>query len=77
MIHNPLQIRVMELAPQARGSAVALHYFSFFLGQALGPLFFAGALALLGAAGAFALCAGLIAATGILSAALLRSRRRR
>ena len=40
MIHNSIQTRVTEVAPQARGSAVALHAFSFFSGQSLGPVLF-------------------------------------
>jgi predicted MFS family arabinose efflux permease len=41
MLHNSLQTRVTEVAPQMRGSAVALHAFHFFSGQALGPLIMA------------------------------------
>jgi predicted MFS family arabinose efflux permease len=37
MLHNSLQTQASELAPEARGSAVALHAFFFFLGIALGP----------------------------------------
>lgn len=37
MLHNSLQTRVTEIAPQARGSATALHAFHFFIGQAAGP----------------------------------------
>lgn len=40
MIHNSIQTRVTEIAPQARASAVSLHAFSFFSGQSLGPLLF-------------------------------------
>ena len=40
MIHNSIQTRVTEVAPQARGSAVALHAFSFFSGQSLGPVLY-------------------------------------
>ncbi len=36
MLHNTFQAQVTEVAPQARASAVALHAFSFFCGQALG-----------------------------------------
>ncbi|HEY8384254.1 MAG TPA: MFS transporter [Microvirga sp.] len=36
MLHNSFQTQVTELAPEARASAVALHAFSFFVGQALG-----------------------------------------
>jgi len=40
MIHNAIQTRATELAPQFRGSAVSLHAFSFFAGQSLGPIAF-------------------------------------
>ena len=36
LMHNTLQVRVLELAPQSRGSAIALHAFGFFTGQSLG-----------------------------------------
>lgn len=38
MMHNPLQVRATELAPAARGSALAVFAGSMFMGQALGPL---------------------------------------
>ncbi len=40
MIHNSLQTQATELAPDARGAAVALHAFFFFLGQACGPILY-------------------------------------
>lgn len=40
MLHNSLQTEATELAPAARGSAVALFASSFFLGQGAGPLLF-------------------------------------
>jgi predicted MFS family arabinose efflux permease len=40
MIHNSLQTQATELAPDARGAAVALHAFFFFLGQACGPVLY-------------------------------------
>ena len=40
MIHNSIQTRVVEVAPRARGTAVALHAFHFFLGQTIGPVVF-------------------------------------
>jgi predicted MFS family arabinose efflux permease len=36
-MHGPLQTRATELAPQARGAAISLFAFFFFLGQATGP----------------------------------------
>ncbi len=38
MLHNSYQTQVTELVSDARASAVSLHAFSFFCGQALGPL---------------------------------------
>lgn len=40
MIHNAIQLRATELAPQFRASAMSLHAFSFFTGQSLGPVAF-------------------------------------
>lgn len=49
MIHNSIQTRVSEVAPQSRASAVSLHAFSFFSGQSLGPILYGLALGGLGA----------------------------
>jgi predicted MFS family arabinose efflux permease len=49
MLHNSIQVRVTEVAPGARGSAVALHAFCFFLGQSLGPAVYGTGLAAVGA----------------------------
>lgn len=38
MLHAVIQIYASELAPAARGSAMALHSFFFFMGQAIGPV---------------------------------------
>jgi predicted MFS family arabinose efflux permease len=48
MIHNSLQALGTELAPNARGSGVALFAFIFFLGQALGPVIYGALFAALG-----------------------------
>lgn len=48
MIHNSLQALGTELAPNARGSGVALFAFMFFLGQAAGPVIYHFGFALLG-----------------------------
>jgi predicted MFS family arabinose efflux permease len=50
MLHNSIQVRVTEVAPLARGSAVALHAFCFFLGQSLGPALYGGGINGLGPA---------------------------
>jgi predicted MFS family arabinose efflux permease len=71
MLHNALQNQATELAPTARGSAVALHAFFFFLGQALGPALFAAELQV-SAAGALAFQAVTIMIAGLLAAYLLK-----
>jgi predicted MFS family arabinose efflux permease len=38
LLHNSIQAEVAELAPQNRASAFSTHSFSFFLGQAFGPI---------------------------------------
>lgn len=57
MLHNTFQTLVTEVAPTARGSAVALHTCSFFCGQALGVVFFGQAMQGFGQSGAFVICA--------------------
>ncbi|MGN6572773.1 MAG: MFS transporter [Pseudolabrys sp.] len=44
MMHAVIQIYASELAPEARGSAMALHTVFFFLGQAAGPAFYGAGL---------------------------------
>jgi predicted MFS family arabinose efflux permease len=48
MIHNSLQALGTELAPNARGSGVAMFAFIFFLGQAFGPIVYRAMFATLG-----------------------------
>ncbi|MEA1831710.1 MFS transporter [Methylobacterium durans] len=71
MLHNTFQVQVTEVAPQARASAVALHAFSFFCGQALGVAILGGALQTLGQFGSLAACAAVILTLGFVSAHLL------
>ncbi len=62
MVHNTIQTRVTEVAPEARGSAVALHAFHFYVGQSLGPVAVGAAAGLFGPGVAFALAgAGMLA----------------
>ena len=71
MIHNSLQNRATELAPTARGSAVALHAFFFFLGQGAAPALFGFSLHRLGHGLTITACAIVIALTGLVCAQLL------
>lgn len=67
MLHNSLQTQATGLAATARGSAVALFAFSFFLGQATGPVIFGAGLHGIGPAPAFLGFAAAMAATGLLA----------
>lgn len=71
MLHNTFQVQVTEVAPVARASAVALHAFSFFCGQALGVAILGGALQTLGQFPSLAVCAVVIAGLGVVTARLL------
>jgi predicted MFS family arabinose efflux permease len=70
MLHNTLQTRATEMAPEARGSAVSAFAFCLFLGQTLG----------VSAAGVGIQCVGyrpIIGLTGVALAALAWWFRRR
>jgi predicted MFS family arabinose efflux permease len=69
MIHNSIQTQVTELAPEARGASVALHAFSFFLGQAMGPVLYGLGLASIGAAMTIGVSAGAMLLLGFATAA--------
>src|SRR5215207_2224282 len=71
LLHNSVQTEVTELAPSARASAFSLHAFSFFMGQALGPMVYGAALPTLGAPLSFAFGAAVLAATGVSASRLL------
>lgn len=64
MLHNSLQTEATELAPSARGSAVALFACGFFLGQGLGPLVFGALLHGLGPRPALVAVAAVIVVLG-------------
>jgi DHA1 family inner membrane transport protein len=64
MMHNSLQTEATELAPSARGSAVALFACGFFIGQGLGPLVFAALLHGLGPRPALLVVAAVIVVLG-------------
>ena len=64
MLHNSLQIEATELAPSARGSAVALFACGFFAGLALGPPLFGALMHAAGFSAALLTCAFGIAVLG-------------
>lgn len=72
LMHSAIQTRVTEVAPMARGNAVAMHAFCFFLGQSLGPAAMGAGHVVLGAAASLT-----IAAIGIALLGFALSRRPR
>jgi predicted MFS family arabinose efflux permease len=75
MLHNSMQTEATELAPSARGSAVALFACGFFIGQGLGPLVFGALLHGLGARPALLAVAAVIIILGRVVVARVTDRR--
>ena len=73
LLHNSVQTEVTELAPSARASAFSLHAFSFFMGQALGPIVYGVSFPALGSTISLFAGAIILAVTGPLAAKLLGS----
>jgi predicted MFS family arabinose efflux permease len=71
MLHNTFQAQVTEVAPGARASAVALHAFSFFCGQALGVVLMGFGLRTIGLTGATGIAALIIVGVGLTASVLL------
>lgn len=71
MIHNSLQTQATELAPTARGAAVSLHAFFFFMGQAFGPPAFSRGFSVFGTAPTIGIAAGAMVLLGLTLASLL------
>jgi predicted MFS family arabinose efflux permease len=73
LMHGTFQVQATELAPEARGSAVALFACALFIGHALGPLLFAAAFSLTGEKPlALVLFAGGIAVLGMTAPRVLQ-----
>lgn len=71
MLHNSFQTQVTELVPDARASAVSLHAFSYFCGQALGPVVIGFGLGAIGTAATMIACGLACLALGMVAAAVL------
>jgi predicted MFS family arabinose efflux permease len=71
LVHGAIQVQMTELAPSARGTAVAMHSFSYFLGQALGPIAYGAGFAVIGASASLIVAAMMMALIGPVTAHLL------
>src|SRR5262252_9433293 len=75
MLHGVIQIYASELAPAARGSAMAMHSASFFLGNALGPVVYGVALATAGLGATVVTAGAVLIGVGLVCARTLRRAR--
>lgn len=71
LIHGTFQAQATELAPTARGSAMALFACFFFMGHATGPLLMGTALQALGTQGALAVFGTAVGLLGLMAPKLL------
>ncbi len=72
MLHAVIQIYASELVPTARGSAIALHSFFFFLGQAGGPIVYGIGLGSVGIGPVLLVGAAVLVGVGFTCAAWLK-----
>ncbi len=71
LLHSCIMVQMTELAPTARGTAVAGHASAFYIGQALGPVIYGMSFSALGPALTMISAAALIVAIGIVVPRLL------
>jgi predicted MFS family arabinose efflux permease len=72
LLHNPVQTEVSELAPTARSSAYSLHAFTFYVGQATGPVLYGLGSHTIGLSRTFVVTGICLAITGVTAYRLLR-----
>ncbi len=71
-IHGSLQIFSSDLAPEARASALAIHAFCFFMGQASGPVAYGFGIAHIGKTATLLIGASIVIVMGFICAKLLK-----
>ncbi len=75
MLHNCIQVHVTDLTQTARGAALSLHSASFYLGQAIGPIYYGFAFQHFGTSKPMFLGAAVILVVGLVCARFLRHHR--
>src|SRR3954470_8680156 len=73
-LHASIQVTATELSTTARGAAMSLHSFFFFIGHASGPVLYGLGFAKLGSAVTITIAAVIVMAVGFVCARLLRER---
>jgi predicted MFS family arabinose efflux permease len=71
-LHGYIQVVVTELAPAARGSALAMHSAAFFFGQAVGPLIYGWGFAAAGVTSTLLAAGAVLATLGLVGLLTLR-----
>jgi predicted MFS family arabinose efflux permease len=74
LLHSCLLVQMTELAPEARGTAMAGHALAYFSGQATGPIAYGLGFASIGAGPTILLGALTLALVGLVTAQLLHRR---
>ena len=72
LLHSFIQVYATELAPEARGSALAMHSSCFFLGQACGPIVYGFGFSHLGTPATLVLAGVIMLSTAVWCANSLR-----
>jgi predicted MFS family arabinose efflux permease len=73
-MHASIQVQATELSPVARGAAMSLHSFFFFMGHASGPVLYGAGFVQFGSAVTLTIAAVIAMAIGLVTARLLRER---
>jgi predicted MFS family arabinose efflux permease len=73
LMHSCIMIEMSELAPDARGTAVAGHAFAFYVGNGIGPALFGFGVAMIGPTFTILASALIMALVGIFTVRLLRA----
>ena len=75
LLHSCIQVHVTDLSQTARGAAASLHSSSFYIGQAIGPIYYGYSFAHFGTAKPPLVGAAVILVIGLVCARFLRHRR--
>ena len=73
-LHASIQVQATELSTAARGAAMSLHSFFFFIGHASGPVLYRLGFVKLGSAVTISIAAIVVMAVGFVCSRLLRER---
>jgi len=73
-LHGSIQVQATELSADARGAAMSLHSFFFFIGHASGPVLYGVGFSTIGALPALMIAAAVVMTVGLVCSRLLRER---